>query len=49
MQISIAEQIPPIQCFTADTEFEFLEPNRLVISPLELCLLSDPDDLFEDD
>jgi hypothetical protein len=40
---------PPSVFFVEEAEFEFFEPKRLVISPLELCLLSKPDDLFEDD
>ena len=48
MQTQIAEPNPPLPFLASETEFDFFEPKRLVISPLELCLLSDPDDLFED-
>ncbi len=49
MQTLINETLPPVPFLSGDAEFEFLEPKRVVISPLELCLLSEPDDLFEDD
>lgn len=46
MQI-ITEQTPPFPLIAADMEFDSFEPRRVVISPLELCLLSEPEDLFE--
>ena len=42
-------EISPNVLFAEEAEFEFFEPKRVVVSPLELCLLSDPDDLFDDD
>jgi hypothetical protein len=48
MQIT-TETIPPIPLLTGDIELKTFEPKRVVLSPVELCLLSEPDDLFEDD
>jgi hypothetical protein len=49
MQTTIVEPFPPPTLFASESYFEFVEPKRVVLSPLELCLLSDPDDLFEDE
>lgn len=49
MQTLISERIPAIPILAEASEFEFIEPKRLVLSPLEVCMLMNPDDLFEDD
>ena len=48
MQI-ITEQTPPFPLVATEIDFDSFEPRRVVISPFELCLLSEPDDLFEDE
>ncbi len=42
-------ELPAAMIMSDDAEFEFFEPKRVVISPLELCLLSKEEDLFEED
>ncbi len=42
-------EVPPAALFGDDAEFEFFEPKRVTISPMELCLLSNEEDLFDDD
>jgi len=49
MQTSTVEPFPPLTLFASESYFELVEPKRVVVSPLELCLLSNPDDLFEDE
>jgi hypothetical protein len=49
MQTTTVELIPPLAIFASETYFELFEPKRAVISPLELCLLSDPNELFDED
>jgi hypothetical protein len=49
MQTTTVEQSVPLTLFASESYFELVEPKRVVVSPLELCLLSNPDDLFEDD
>lgn len=46
---TITEQTSPFPLIATEMEFESFEPRRVVISPLELCLLSEPEDLFEDE
>lgn len=40
---------PAAMLFGDDAEIEFMEPRRVVITPLELCLLSNEEDLFGDE
>ena len=49
MQTTTVEPFPPLTIFASEEYFEFVEPKRVILSPLELCLLSDSDDFFEDD
>jgi hypothetical protein len=49
MQTTTVEQSVPLTLFASESYFELVEPKRVVVSPLELCLLSNPDYLFEDD
>jgi hypothetical protein len=47
MQLTQTE-LPPIPVLCGDSDFERFEPKRIVLSPLELCFLSEPDDFFDD-
>jgi hypothetical protein len=49
MQTTAVELFPPPTLFASESYFEFVEPKRVVLSPLEVCLLSNPEDLFEDE
>ncbi len=41
--------VPATVMMADGAEFEFFEPKRVVVSPLELCLLSNEEELFDDD
>jgi hypothetical protein len=49
MQTTTVEPFPPLTIFASEEYFEFVEPKRVVVSPLEVCLLSNFEDLFEDE
>jgi hypothetical protein len=49
MQTTIVEPTPALPFLASAAEFEFVEPKRIVLTPLEMCLLSDSDDLFDDE
>ncbi len=49
MQLHIQDEDSPAVLMSDDAEFEFFEPKRVDVSPLELCLLCEDDELFEDD
>ena len=49
MQATISEPTPKLPVFTKESEYVFFEPKRVVLSPFEVCLLSEPEDLFEDE
>ena len=49
MQTLISEPIPSMPLLAGDAEFEFIEPKRLVLSPIEVCMLTSSDDLFDDE
>jgi hypothetical protein len=49
MQTTTIEPQAPLTLFASESYFELVEPKRVVVSPLELCLLSNFDDLFEDE
>jgi len=48
MQTAIVESLPTLPFLASDAECEFLERKRLVLSPIEVCMLN-PDDFFDDE